>query len=122
MIHTEKKNGFVLHIVTGECSIAEIIDCIKHHRNEWININSLWDFTGSTLANDIPNYNILKVKLDEIRDVIEGRAGKKSAFVVYDDGTFATMRMAISASDIIENRFEMCVFRDISEALDWLEN
>jgi len=122
VVVTEKIDGNVYHRVTGECSFRGVIDYVKHNSSEWITINSLWDFTGSTFAHDIPNYNLLKVRLIEIKEIVENRVGKKSAFVVYDDATFATIRMAITAVEVIENRFKMCVFRNIAEAIKWLEN
>ena len=105
---------------TGELSFHDISHAIQSFYEGTPTSNVLWDLREA-MVSDISTEHISQIA-NNLRSFREkGREGK-TAIVSSMDVTFGMARMfQLLTESLGESRIEMRVFRDLDEALQWLE-
>ena len=115
----EKGTSITILTVSGVLSFEEVIHSLENFFKRDVTKNLLWDFRDADLSKITPNNMEQIIKISKSNAHL--RENGRTALVVYQDLSFGLSRMYEILSELSEHSIPHCVFRDMGEAIKWLE-
>lgn len=117
-IAVENRGGYFINTPSPDETPETAMDQIADMFDEWIKHPVIWDLRQNDFTKvHIPDINNFTLRTLSFGDM---RAGLKTAVVCADDLAFGSMRMSqAKLEDEMQLLFK--VFRDMDEAIAWIE-
>lgn len=114
-----KEKNLTVFSAHGNFIFDQLIDEIDRVYSADFTLHALWDFTGSDFS-AIKGNQVEKV-IEHTRKYVNLRKGGKSAFIVSSEFGYGLGRMFDILTDLTNSPVEYRIFKDIDEAIHWIE-
>ena len=118
--HTDPENRLTTLTAIGELLIDEILEVVDAFKDDPPAMNILWDFRKAYLT-DAFKSEFTKGIVGSAKTSVGQRRDGKTAYVASSDLVFGMCRMFTTELRLEGAIHTTMVFRDIDEALEWLE-
>ena len=104
--------------VTGKLKPDAIYDCLAAYFEGSVTLRTLWDITEATVPSVTADEICSLAKY--VRNLSDARIGGKTAIISNDDLGYGMSRMLGTLYELEHIPFEIQVFRNLDEAMDWI--
>jgi len=114
-----KEKDLTVFSVHGHFELDQLLNEIDRLYATYFTLHALWDFTNARFTT-ITGSHIEKI-ITLTRKYVDLRKGGKSAILVARDFSYGMARMYDTRAKLKNSPVKYRVFRDMNEALEWLE-
>ena len=107
-----------IHTVSGEVSLDEVFECVRHYQEAGTTTSTLWDFRNGSIPTTPPEPTDTHAR--QVAGLIPAERSGKVALVAEGNLEFGVLRMWSTFAEVVSDKLQLRLFHSYDNAIEWL--